>query len=213
MTVVQDERLHGWLNLLEAMGATEVRHIGDSLAGHLTGTYEILQRWECSDDLCAAGLFHSVYSTDHFETKTIPLYERPRVAAAIGERAERLAYIYCAIDRESLYENLNRGARFDLRDRWTGETIPIERAELAELLTLDVANNLELVPKLGWSESQRAGARRQYAKAAPFLPPQAVEELRTALDVGRTDMIAGRARRLLARVPVLRRLKRALRGS
>jgi hypothetical protein len=205
-----DVRLSEWLGLLEQMGAMEVGHIEDSLDGHLTGTYEILASWGCSADLCAAGLFHSVYSTDHFETQTIPLSERPRVAAAIGDKAEKLAFLYCSIDRASLYENLNRGSRYSVWDRWKGHEIPLQREELAELLTLDSANTLELLPKGQWSPKQRADARRVHARALPFLPPKAVAELSSALEVGRLEVTLERARSLLARKPLLRRLKQAL---
>jgi hypothetical protein len=205
-----DVRLRKWLSLLESMGAMEVAHIEDNLGAHLTATYDILARWGCSDDLCAAGLFHSVYSTDHLETQTIPLSERPRVAEAIGDKAEKLAFLYCSIDRGSLYENLNRRSDYSVRDRWNSHDIPLQPEELAELLTLDSANTLELLPKGQWSPKQRADARRVHARALPLLPPKAAEELSSALEVGRLDVALERARSLLARMPLFRRLKQVL---
>jgi hypothetical protein len=56
----------------------------------------------CAEPVCHAGLFHSVYGTEGFQGFTLPLSERPAVRQIIGERAERVAFYNCVMDRHSL---------------------------------------------------------------------------------------------------------------
>jgi hypothetical protein len=146
---------------------------------HLRGTYDLLESWGCPVHLRLAGLCHSIYGTEFFCQSTIPLDGRDQVKEAIGEQAEQLVFLYCVIRRASLYENLDRGAPYTVEDR-RGQRIPLHGAEqLADLLTLDVANRLE---QLDWSPAaQRIGDRELYERAAPLLPAPAVEALRAAL--------------------------------
>jgi hypothetical protein len=51
--------------------------------------------------LCDAGLFHSIYGTEGFAGYALPWTERPAVRALVGPRAERLAWLFCAMDRAS----------------------------------------------------------------------------------------------------------------
>ena len=46
-------------------------------------------------------MFHSIYGTEQFQRFALPLERRGEVRAQIGERAERLAYLNCAMDRAS----------------------------------------------------------------------------------------------------------------
>src|SRR5919112_361494 len=94
------------LELLNRFGAVSVEHPSGTLLEHLRGTYEQLERWGCSEDLCRAGLYHSVYGTEYFQKRTVPLDARDEVRSAIGERAEEIAYLYCALSRQSLYRKI-----------------------------------------------------------------------------------------------------------
>ncbi len=87
------------VQFLRATGADDVGHSGRSLFDHLFGTYMLLQEWASAEHVCRAGLFHSVYGTQHFRPQTVPLHARERVRVLIGEEAEYLAYAFCAIDR------------------------------------------------------------------------------------------------------------------
>ena len=55
---------------------------------HLLGTRRLLVEWEARPALCDAGLFHSVYSTEYYELKAIPLSMRDEVRQLIGDEAE-----------------------------------------------------------------------------------------------------------------------------
>ncbi|MFL5476770.1 MAG: DUF6817 domain-containing protein [Gemmatimonadales bacterium] len=70
------------LELLERFGAVSVEHPSGTLLEHLRGTYEQLDRWGCSKDLCRAGLYHSVYGTEKFQKRTVPLEARNEVRSA-----------------------------------------------------------------------------------------------------------------------------------
>jgi hypothetical protein len=146
---------------------------------HLRGTYDCLARWECPEYLCLAGLYHSVYGTEAFAVVTMSSADREQVRRRIGERAERLVHLYSVIARRSLYDNLARGAPYTVIDRTTREEIRLEHLqELADLMTLDVANRLEQLPRTSMSLRRMEADRKLYGTAAPLLPRAAVTELR-----------------------------------
>ena len=80
----QDPEIAGALALLDEIGAEDVAHPRGTLADHLHGTYDILRRWDCTPQVYRAGLYHSVYGTDVFQTVTLAPDARDKVAAAIG---------------------------------------------------------------------------------------------------------------------------------
>lgn len=80
-------------------GADRIRHSGRTLYRHLRGTYDLLVQAGADHEVCAAGLFHSVYGTNAFKQVLIPRDQRELVRAQIGERAEGLVWQFCTIDR------------------------------------------------------------------------------------------------------------------
>ena len=48
-------------DFLMELGADRVMHSGRSLYRHLCGVDAILQAWGQAENICKAGLFHSVY--------------------------------------------------------------------------------------------------------------------------------------------------------
>jgi hypothetical protein len=52
--------------------------------------------------ICDAGLFHSVYSTERYELKAIPLSMRDEVRQLIGDEAESLVGLFCMMRRKTL---------------------------------------------------------------------------------------------------------------
>jgi SM-20-related protein len=84
--------------------AHEIAHTGGrSLLRHLRSTYEWLKTGGESEDVCLAGLFHSVYGTSTFKTVLIPDTERDLVREQIGEHAEDLVYRFHQIDRPECF--------------------------------------------------------------------------------------------------------------
>ncbi|MFL5449772.1 MAG: DUF6817 domain-containing protein [Gemmatimonadales bacterium] len=191
------------LELLERFGAVSVEHPSGTLLEHLRGTYEQLDRWGCSKDLCRAGLYHSVYGTEKFQKRTVPLEARNEVRSAIGERAEEIAYLYCALSRQSLYRNLDVGAPYVVKTQDGGER-PLSLAELADLMTLDLANRLEQLPRTRHDAMRIERDRVIYERAVPLLPGAAVAEFRSTFPRhSKTQLFATK---------ILRRPRRALRS-
>ena len=69
------------------------------LLSHLIGTRELLQQAGYSQEVCTAGLLHSVYGTNRFTIVCIDLAQREHVRSVAGEVAERLAWLFHAINR------------------------------------------------------------------------------------------------------------------
>ena len=125
-------------------------HTNRGLLDHLLGTRQLLVEWEARPALCDAGLFHSVYGTEYYELKAIPLTMRHEVRQLIGEEAESLAWLFCMIRRESLYENPGQDGGFRVQHRVTDEWLPLTGIQFQDLLTLTIANVLEPFPRCSW---------------------------------------------------------------
>src|SRR5258708_6274669 len=83
------------------LGTASVAHTKDNFLAHLIGVYRYMEARGCTEELCRAGMFHSIYGTESFQGFKLPVERRPEVRDLIGERAERLAYLNCAMDRAS----------------------------------------------------------------------------------------------------------------
>jgi hypothetical protein len=204
MTDQTQQHVERAMALLDAVGAVDVEHPSGTLAEHLRGTYDVLASWSCPEHVRLAGLYHSVYGTEVFQTQTIALDARERVKEAIGDSAEQLTFLYCALQRSSLYENLDRGAPYSIEDRAGGRIALDGIEQFAELLTLDVANRLEQLDRTPSSATRRARDREIYERAVPLLPAPAVSAMRQALPkMSKPELFARRA---------VRRVRRELRG-
>ena len=73
---------------------------------HLVGVQSVLRSWGVEEHLTNAALFHSIYGTEGFQGYCLPLSHRAEIAELIGPRAERLAWIFCMVDRYSVDETL-----------------------------------------------------------------------------------------------------------
>src|SRR5580693_798465 len=95
-------------DFLVGMGVEQVPHTHKSYLAHLIAVYRDLAGQGCPDEVCRAGMFHSIYGTELFQGFKLPLERRTEVAALIGARAERLGYLNCVMDRASLDRALER---------------------------------------------------------------------------------------------------------
>jgi hypothetical protein len=168
------------LHFLRSAGTQDTHHSGKDLLEHLANTYKILRRWGCPQSLCVAGLFHSVYGTEAFEPAMFTLGQRQVIQDRIGPDAERVVHLYCVATRRSLYENLEHGAPYSLRTFKRGETIPISRGCLADLMTLDLANSLEQLSRIPLTLEMVETDRAIYERAIPLLPGAAIVEMHWA---------------------------------
>ena len=141
---------------------------------HLVGVQSVLRSWNAPEHLTNAALFHSIYGTEGFQGFALPLSHREELAELIGERAERLAWIFCMVDRASVDATVFRWMNLSPheRDSISGGTIEPatfrSRAELGnfpiatkshqewlDFLTLSLADWLEQVEGAATKEVPR----------------------------------------------------------
>lgn len=165
------------LELLRTLGAHQIHHSRSTLLEHLVGTHAILSRWGCSEDTCNAGLFHSIYGTSYFKAAPLSFQERPRIQAQLGEQAERLVWIFCALARAELYAVHERGAPYRLTLLEGQGEVVLSRAELESLAALVWANALEHTARLPATAASRYRERQGLSRARYLLPDRALAEL------------------------------------
>jgi Domain of unknown function (DUF6817) len=147
------------------LGIEQIAHTQKNYLAHLISVYKLMQASGCDEDLCRAGLFHSIYGTEKFQGFKLPLARRTELADLIGSRAERLAYWNCQMDRSSLDELLAQSEEpFLLRNRESGETMPLTRRELDELCCVHLFDWLEQAPRSRFGWDYRRQAYRQMAE-------------------------------------------------
>lgn len=145
-----DEQLEIRLRYLRQANTDGMPHTDGVLLDHLVGTRRLLVEWEARPAVCDAGLFHSVYGTEYYEPKAIPLTMRHEVQQLIGEEAEALAWLFCMMRRESLFENVGRAGEFRVQHRFTDEWLPLTRTQFEDLFTMTLANSWEAFPRCSW---------------------------------------------------------------
>lgn len=170
-----DEQLETRLRFLREANAEGTPHSDRGLFDHLLGTRQVLVEWAARPALCDAGLFHSIYSTDHFEQTAVPLTRRDEVRQLIGEEAESLVWLFCMMRRETFLMDLETNRSSSVQHRETGEQISLSGIQHQDLLTLLFANSLEAFPRCAWFE--RRGVRRGLRHYRRFAMPSLQEAL------------------------------------
>jgi hypothetical protein len=166
-------------DFLVNMGIEKVPHTSKTYLGHLINVYRLMKEQGCSEELCRAGMFHSIYGTEQFQGFKLELDRRPELRNLIGERAERLGYLNCAMDRASFDLALEQSEEpYRFRDRITGEEIALDRQDFDDLCKVHLYDWLEQVPRsrFGWGHrreayrrmAQRAGGAAEQAYARVF---------------------------------------------
>ena len=132
-------------------GSAKRPHSGDTLFHHLLGTYLLLKRQGADSELCTAGLFHSVYGTSLYREP--PLVEREEVRKRIGERAERLAWLFSVLRRPQCWSV--EGTVLPLAG---GGVIEITADDRTDLLTIERANQTEKALRRRYKATKSAAA-------------------------------------------------------
>ena len=89
------------IDYLKEIGCDKQKHSGNrSLLHHLVGVSMILSEGNCSDALCVAGLFHSIYGTSVFRPKMVPMDDRDKIKDLIGIESENLVYQFCILPKD-----------------------------------------------------------------------------------------------------------------
>jgi hypothetical protein len=156
-----DPKYREMIDFLRGLGTEDVPHSGEKgFLAHLVGVFRDLETWECEQDVCRAGLFHSIYGTELFQRFSLPLDRRDEVRSLIGERAERLAFANCMMDRSTFDALVDTDGPYQLRNRVSGETIELSPAAYDDLVRVHLCDWLEQVPR-----SQRWDYRRDAYRA------------------------------------------------
>jgi hypothetical protein len=157
------KRLTDWLI---AQGIEDVAHTNKTYLAHLVGVYRDLEAWGCPEDVCRAGMFHSIYGTELFQGFKLPLEARPEVQGLVGARAEQLGFINCMMDRSSFDGALDQSeGPYRITNRISGEPIELPAVDFDDLCRVHLCDWLEQVPR-----AQKWGYRRAaYQKMADRL--------------------------------------------
>lgn len=129
--IPESERAH--LNFLAGAGSADIAHSGRDLLTHLLGTWRILRQRGADPDVCLAGMFHSVYGTSVMRC-TLPL-DRLTIRSRIGERAERLAWLFCMLDRPACWTAT--GPDFPAKN---GQRLLVDLQDWQDLRVIEQAN-------------------------------------------------------------------------
>jgi hypothetical protein len=148
-------------DFLVSLGTDKVPHTNEVFLAHLIGVYRDLEAWGCDEDLCRAGMFHSIYGTERFQKFSLPLARRSEVRELIGTRAERLGYLNCAMDRASFDRAaFGDGEAYCIVDRLTGGEVELPRDEFDDLCRVHLCDWLEQVPRSKEWDYRRPAYRR-----------------------------------------------------
>jgi hypothetical protein len=148
------------LESLRNLGAEELDHVNGSLIAHLEGTYQYLKDWGNRKELCLAGLYHAVYSTQIYEHCLVNPERRHRVMQLIGLEAENIVYHFAACDRDDFYPRIGSGEPVIFFNRFLQKAEILEPQLLCDLLELTMANQLEIARH---SEAAKELSRKRFA--------------------------------------------------
>jgi len=203
LDIADDATAAALVVFLRAKGAEAAGHSGGrTLLEHLLGTYWITRRWGQSRWLAHAALIHSVYGTDSYERRLLPAGQRAAVAEVAGDRAERLAHLFCVTPRGPLFAGTHGWAR-DLPPAATGEQQAhgeaATRDELDALALLHMANLAEQARATDGSPGRWLVRLRDLAEllldGEAIVPPLFVAQLATLSDadesIARTAYLEG----------------------
>lgn len=100
------------VDFLKALGTDAVVHTGgEAFSDHLVGLYDVMSWWGAPTATRLAALLHSVYGTEGFTGFSLAATpaNRAKIAALAGAEAERLAFVFCGLDRFSQDAGLAAG--------------------------------------------------------------------------------------------------------
>jgi len=144
-----------------SLGVADLGHTDKTYLAHNIGVYNDLKKWECSEELCRAGLFHSIYGTQGFQGFVLPMDRQAELRGLIGEHAEKIAFLNCFMDRASLAVQLEEPeGPYAIIHRESLQEIVLTKAEYDDLVCLHLCDWLEQVERAeGW-DNRRADYRK-----------------------------------------------------
>ena len=150
---------------LVGLGIDTIGHTGDTFLSHVLGVYHLLLECGRDEEVCLAGLFHSIYGTETTRGFALPLARREEIRSLVGERAERLAYLNCALDRATLDRAVESDREpFLVTDRLEGREVELSPGQFDDLCSVHLCDWLEQVARSWRGFGYRRAAYRRMAE-------------------------------------------------
>ena len=169
------------LGLLLDLDTDRNLHSGGALLEHLRGTHDLLHTWGNEQAVCIGGLFHSIYGTQAYQTQSASLQDRQRIRAVIGERAERLAFLFGVSNRKEFFEALDQDDAA-LWNRVHEQTAPVTQDELRDLIEMEMANYVEFMPRLPLTNEELAAFEAKVEPARDLITTHADAAVKAAIE-------------------------------
>lgn len=179
---INEQELREMMSLLRELHADAIPHSSRSLIDHLSGTYQLLGKWQCDSDVCKAGLFHSVFGTPSFPHSLLADDYVPRMRALIGERALLLVKLFSRLDLPSL-RGIASGEKFSD----SGGTVALSLNDKQALVSLTWANIVEQNRYVPTSDEMTSELKQLFRDTTHLLPPKSEEDIRSLLSISRGD--------------------------
>ena len=144
-------------------GAALAPHSGRTLYAHLRGVHELLSDWGRPEHECVAGLCHSIYGTDGYQTSLASVAERDFVRTAIGAQAENLVFAFASYEHLELQPDLKA---------------TLSESALRSLSFIALANGVEQLAA-GAGDPEMLQAAIALAKKLGFFDPIRITDDRT----------------------------------
>ncbi len=166
------------VKVLNDLDADKVLHSSTTLFKHLVGTYRLLKQWNISEEVCIAGLFHSVYGTQTFKGFLISPLQREKLKAVIPDYSEELVYYFYIQDKKRLFESLKSDRKIVLKNRLNGHEIPLSNQKFEDLLKTRFADYIEQMSRMKFSGNF---IQQKLMQSQALINPQEYKAISSAL--------------------------------
>ena len=171
---------HKYLDLLKEFNTDKNPHTNRTLSNHLIGTYDLLEKWDNTKEICLAGLFHSIYGTVVYQISSANLSKRKYIENIIGKRAEELAYLFCVTDRREYFDLIEKN-QIILKDIVHNKEIHISKNDLNALIEIEFANILEHIVLLDIEEKMILDFKDKINKTKNYISTKSYKDLKKFL--------------------------------
>ena len=122
-----------WTDFLVNLGIEKIPHSDKSYLAHLVSVYRLMEAEGCDDELCRAGMFHSIYGTEKFQGFEEAAAGEPAGGSPDDRRSSREARVLELrewIGPRSIGFWIRQASRYRFTDRITGGPVELARARL-----------------------------------------------------------------------------------
>ena len=113
---------------------------------------------------------------------------RQRTRAVVGERAERLAFLFGVSDRGEFFEALDRDDA-TLWNRIHEQAAPVTHDELRDLIEMELANFVEFMPRLPFTDGELAAFEANVERAKDLITASAHTTVKAAIAAKRRERV------------------------